>query len=188
MVLFVLSGPSGAGKSTLLKRLFAEFPDKFGFSVSHTTRTPRDGECDGTHYHFTTASNFAKLVASNSFLEYATFAGNSYGTTFKAVEDVEKAGKNCILDIEMEGVKQVKASGRSAKFIFVRPPSLKALEERLRGRGSDKEDAIQKRLNQAKKELDYAAGDVHDVTIVNDDIEKAYGQLKGYILKVIGDQ
>ncbi|RPA80698.1 guanylate kinase [Ascobolus immersus RN42] len=188
MVLLVLSGPSGAGKSTLLKKLFAEFPDKFGFSVSHTTRGPRGGEADGKDYHFTTAQNFADLVASNSFLEHATYAGNSYGTSLKAVEDVEKAGRHCILDIEMEGVKQVKASGRAAKFIFVRPPSLEILEERLRGRGSDKEEAIQKRLNQAKNELDYAAGGVHDITIINDDIEKAYGELKKYILEVIGEQ
>lgn len=188
MVLIVLSGPSGAGKSTLLKKLFAEFPEKFGFSISHTTRNPRGGEVDGKDYHFTTQENFSNLISTNSFLEHATYAGNSYGTSLKAVEDVENVGRHCILDIEMEGVKQVKTSGRAAKFIFVRPPSLEILEERLRGRGSDKEEAIQKRLKQAKNELEYAEGGVHDITIINEDVEVAYKQLKDYILEIIGEQ
>ena len=98
----VLSGPSGTGKSTLLRRLFANHPNTFGFSVSHTSRSPRAGEEDGVAYHFVTKPSFGKLVEENAFIENATFSGNSYGTSFKAVEDVQSEGKICVLDIEME--------------------------------------------------------------------------------------
>lgn len=98
----VISGPSGAGKSTILKRLFDEFPDNFGFSVSHTTRGPRAGEEDGRHYHFVTKDEFLNLIENKGFIEHAQFGGNHYGTSIKAVEDIAAKGRTCILDIEME--------------------------------------------------------------------------------------
>lgn len=98
----VISGPSGAGKSTILKRLFEEYPDRFGFSVSHTTRGPRGEEKDGVEYHFVTREQFDDLIAKKGFVEHATFGSNSYGTSIAAIEDIEKKGRTCILDIEME--------------------------------------------------------------------------------------
>ena len=113
----VISGPSGAGKSTILKRLFAEFPDKFGFSVSHTTRAPRAGEEDGREYHFTTKKKFLELVEQRGFIEHAQFGGNHYGTSIRAVEEIAERGRVCILDIEME----------VRVLIFLHPPILKNL-------------------------------------------------------------
>lgn len=98
----VISGPSGAGKSTILKRLFEDYPDRFGFSVSHTTRNPRGEEKDGVEYHFVTRDQFDDLVAKKGFVEHATFGSNSYGTSIAAIEDIEQKGRTCILDIEME--------------------------------------------------------------------------------------
>ncbi|KAI5809598.1 guanylate kinase [Peziza echinospora] len=183
--LVVVSGPSGAGKSTLLTRLFAEHPDTFGFSISHTTRPPRAGEADGIHYHFTTPDTFHRLVSENKFIEHATFSKNSYGTTKKAVADVNAQGRVCILDIEMEGVKQVKASGLPAKFIFIQPPSVEDLRKRLEGRGTETETSLQNRLDQATKELAYAAvpGN-HDKVIVNDDLERCYREFHDYIMSL----
>lgn len=105
----VISGPSGAGKSTILKRLFEEFPDKFGFSISHTTRSPRASEKHGREYHFVTKEEFLDLVDQNGFIEHAQFGGNHYGTSIKAVEDIAEQGRICILDIEME-VRKPRAS------------------------------------------------------------------------------
>ncbi|TGZ84310.1 guanylate kinase [Ascodesmis nigricans] len=182
----VISGPSGTGKSTLLKRLFADYPDNFGFSVSHTTRPPRAGERDGIEYHFVTPDHFTQLVADNKFIEHATFAGKSYGTSIQAVKDVVNQGRACILDIEMEGVKQVKKTDLNAKFLFVAPPSVEELEKRLRGRGTESEDAVQKRLEQAVKELEYSKVDgVHDRVVVNDDLEKAYKELNEWVMEVL---
>jgi guanylate kinase len=130
-------GPSGVGKSTLISRLRQEFPDDFGFSVSHTTRAPRAGEENGVHYWFTTRPEMEAEVAAGKFLESASVHGNMYGTSFEAVERVSAAGRVCILDIDVQGV----ASCRAAKFgvdkyIFIAPPTVADLESRLRGRGA----------------------------------------------------
>ncbi|KAL1967504.1 hypothetical protein VTN77DRAFT_3019 [Rasamsonia byssochlamydoides] len=179
----VVSGPSGTGKSTLLKRLFAEFPDTFGFSVSHTTRAPRPGEENGREYYFTTKEEFLDLVSKNGFIEHAQFGGNYYGTSVKAVKDIAEKGKICILDIEMEGVKQVKRTDLNARFLFLAPPSLEELERRLRGRGTESEDSLNKRLAQAKNELEYAKQPgAHDKIVVNDDLEKAYTEMRDWIV------
>ncbi|KAF8474942.1 P-loop containing nucleoside triphosphate hydrolase protein [Kalaharituber pfeilii] len=184
--LIVVSGPSGTGKSTLLKRLFAQHPDTFGFSVSHTTRAPRDGELDGVQYHFTTPENFRDLIAQKAFIEHAQFSSNYYGTSKQAVADVASKGRVCILDIEMEGVKQVRTSGLPAKFIFIKPPSIEVLKARLEGRGTESSSSLQKRLDQAIKELEYAElPGSHDKIIVNDDLEKCYTEFYNYILALI---
>ncbi|KIK60288.1 hypothetical protein GYMLUDRAFT_225771 [Collybiopsis luxurians FD-317 M1] len=175
----VLSGPSGVGKSTLLQRLFSEFPDKFGFSVSHTTRAPRPGEEDGKQYHFVARETFLQLVKDGAFIETAEFSGNFYGTSFETVKQVQERGQRCILDIEAQGVRQIKGTKLNAIYCFISPPSLSALRERLQGRGTETETSVQKRLATALKEIEYAkeAG-VHDLVIVNDDLERAYQLFK----------
>ncbi|KAI9336680.1 guanylate kinase [Pilaira anomala] len=177
--IFVISGPSGSGKSTLLKRLFNEYPSTFGFSISHTTRKPRPGELNGKDYHFVEKEDMVKEVAAGKFIESATFSGNMYGTSIKAVEDVVADGKVCMLDIDMQGVQSVKNTQLNPKYIFVQPPSLDVLEQRLRGRGTEKEEAILARLAASKRELEYGAipGN-YDHVIINDDLEKAYNSLK----------
>ncbi|KAH8730236.1 P-loop containing nucleoside triphosphate hydrolase protein [Phaeosphaeriaceae sp. PMI808] len=182
----VISGPSGAGKSTILKRLFDEYPDKFGFSISHTTRGPRGEEQDGCEYYFVKKEEFLELVDQKGFIEHAQFGDNHYGTSIKAVNDIADKGRICILDIEMEGVKQVAnhPSFPRPRFLFLSPPSMEILEQRLRSRATDKEDAILKRLKQAKNEMDFAnSGDApHDKIIINDDLDKAYKEVKEFIV------
>ncbi|KAG9307313.1 hypothetical protein G9A89_017141 [Geosiphon pyriformis] len=185
-VVVVVSGPSGSGKSTLLNRLFEEYPGKFGFSVSHTTRHPRPGEEDGKNYHFVTRKEFQELINQNGFLEHAEFTGNLYGTSLKAVLNVEEAGKICILDIELNGVKLVKEKSEEldARFLFVAPPSLQILEKRLRNRGTENEAQIQARLDRAKEELAYAQQEgTHDLVIINDNFDIAYQNFKNFILE-----
>ncbi|KAK6351722.1 hypothetical protein TWF718_004869 [Orbilia javanica] len=184
----VLSGPSGAGKSTLLKKLFANHPDTFGFSVSHTSRSPRDGEEHGKAYWFTDKDEFRKLVGEGKFIETAEFSGNLYGTSIQAVKDVQDRGRVCILDIEMEGVKQVKKTdlNETCTFIFVRPPSVEELRKRLEGRNTETPQSLENRLTQAEKELEFAeTPGVHDKIIVNDDLAKAYDELEEHILSKI---
>ncbi|KAI9064144.1 guanylate kinase [Trametes sanguinea] len=174
----VISGPSGVGKSTLLKRLFAEFPDKFGFSVSHTTRAPRAGEVDGKDYHFVSQDNFKDLISQGAFIEHAQFSGNFYGTSFMAVREIEKSGRRCILDIEAQGVRQIKATNLNPVYLFISPPSLSVLRERLQGRGTETEASVAKRLAAALKEIEYAKEGAHDLVIVNDDLDRAYEKFK----------
>ncbi|KAL8983061.1 MAG: hypothetical protein Q9205_002591 [Flavoplaca limonia] len=179
----VISGPSGTGKSTILKRLFAAHPNTFGFSVSHTTRAPRSGERDGIEYNFTTKESFLKLVDEGGFIEHAQFGGNHYGTSVKAVEDVAEKGRICVLDIEMEGVKQVKRTELNARFLFLSPPSVQVLEQRLRGRGTENEDSLRKRLDQAAKEMAFSKEEgVHDKIVINDELEKAYKEVDEWIM------
>lgn len=178
----VISGPSGTGKSTLLKKLLAEYPDKFGFSVSNTTRNPRAGETHGVDYHFTTVDDFKDMIDKNQFIEWAQFSGNYYGTSIKAVEDVAKINRICILDIDMQGVKQVKNTHLNARYLFLSPPLIELLKERLVGRGTETEDSIAKRVAAAAAEMEYAKTGAHDKIVVNDDLETAYKEFKEFIL------
>ncbi|KAI9697534.1 MAG: hypothetical protein M1820_007733 [Bogoriella megaspora] len=187
----ILSGPSGTGKSTLLQRLFASHPNTFRFSISHTTRAPRPGEQDGREYHFVSKEEFEGLVSRGDMLESARFGGNSYGTSRRAVEEDEGVegregrGRCCVLDIEMEGVKQLRNHPNfAARYVFIAPPSFDILEQRLRSRATDSEDKITWRLEQAKKEIEYAEQEgVHDKRIVNDDLEKAYKELEEWVMQ-----
>ncbi|SMQ55855.1 unnamed protein product [Zymoseptoria tritici ST99CH_3D7] len=180
----VVSGPSGSGKSTLITRLLSQYPDRFALSVSHTTRQPRGTEKHGVEYNFVTREDFQDLVKKNGFIEHAQFGSNLYGTSVQAVKDVAEKGRVCILDIEMEGVKQVKSTDLNARFIFLQPPSVEILEQRLRGRGTDKEEAIQERLKQAEKEIAYSkTPGVHERIVVNDDLEKAWGEFREFCLE-----
>ncbi|KAF8513444.1 guanylate kinase [Hysterangium stoloniferum] len=172
----VISGPSGTGKSTLISRLFSEHPDKFGFTVSHTTRTPRIGEVEGKHYYFVPREKFTSLLEEGAFIEHAQFSGNFYGTSAATVKDVAASGRRCLLDIDSQGVRQVKAcKDLDPVYLFVAPPSMAALRERLTGRGTETEASTQLRLQAARGEVEYArTPGVHDIVIVNDDVEKAY--------------
>jgi len=179
----VFSGPSGVGKSTLLKRLFKEYPDAFGFSVSHTTRPPREGEADGVDYHFVTRETMLEEIAKNSFIEYAEFASKMYGTSTRAVRDVISSNRICILDVDEQGVRNIKGSTLESKYIFVKPPSLEELERRLRGRGTETEETIKKRLDTVQSAMDFAnSGDIYDLILVNDDIDRAYEELKAQLI------
>uniref|UniRef100_A0A8D8UWV0 guanylate kinase n=1 Tax=Cacopsylla melanoneura TaxID=428564 RepID=A0A8D8UWV0_9HEMI len=186
----VVCGPSGSGKSTLLRRLFEEFPDRFGFSVSHTTRGPRPGETDGKHYHFVTRDDMERLIEGKQFIEHAEFAANLYGTSQKAVEAVISSGKTCVLDIDVQGVQHVKKAGgvmAGAVYVFVKPPSIGELESRLRGRGTETEDSLTRRLDIARRDLTYGdtPGNFH-LVLVNDSLDKSYTIFKHFVLANTG--
>ncbi|CCU78325.1 putative guanylate kinase [Blumeria hordei DH14] len=180
----IISGPSGVGKGTLYHLLLSRHPSTFATTVSHTTRAPRSGEREGIDYYYISRPEFEDLITRKTFVEHAEYGGNRYGTSKATIQDVINSHRVPVLDIEMEGVKQIKDSEIDARYVFISPPSLELLEQRLRGRGSEKEDSIQKRLAQAKYELEYAAIDgTYDTIIVNDVLEKAYEELEAFILQ-----
>lgn len=178
-VLIVLSGPSGAGKSTVVARAM-EGRDDLCFSTSATTRQPRPGEVDGREYFFVTQQCFDEMVAHDELLEHAVYVTNSYGTPRRFVEDKLEAGMNVLLDIEVQGARQVAEKCPDAVKIFVIPPSLEELERRLTGRGTDTSDAIQGRLKRAREE--YCEADFYDYIIINDDVDTAARELSAIIL------
>ena len=184
----VLVGPSGVGKGTLIQKLMDDFPGRFGFSVSHTTRAPRPGEEDGVHYNFVQKADMEREIAAGKFLEYAHVHQNIYGTSLASVEKVAATGRVCILDIDVQGAEIVKKSKLNAVFVFISPPSMAELEKRLRGRGTETEESIQTRLANANKEM--AKRNVRgffDKVIVNDNLESAYTELRRVIdSKIIG--
>ncbi|XP_030763032.1 guanylate kinase-like [Sitophilus oryzae] len=175
-------GPSGSGKSTLVKRLMDDFPDHFGFIISHTTRNPRQGEIHGQHYYFTDENTMKQAIENGEFVEHAVFGENIYGTSFKALEDIVKQGKLPILDIEMQGVKQVKQTRLNPWCVFIQPPSMSELRKRLIKRKTETEESLERRLNIAREEIMYGLGAGNfDKIIVNDDFEKAYRELKDFV-------
>jgi guanylate kinase len=168
--LIVLTGPSGVGKGTLMRSLLQRHPELY-YSVSVTTRSPRPGEIDGKNYYFISLSKFEQLIAQGEFLEWAEFAGNYYGTPREAVLKQISSGKLVVLEIELEGARQIRASFPSAISIFILPPSFDELEKRIRNRAQDSEEAIARRLRCAQEEI--KAADEFDIQIVNDDFETA---------------
>jgi guanylate kinase len=173
--LIVLTGPSGVGKGTLLRSLLKRHPDLY-LSVSATTRAPRPGEVDGKDYYFLSRPEFERMIANGEFLEWAEFAGNLYGTPKASVDNQIRQGHWVILEIELEGARQVRQYFPEALRIFILPPSLPELESRIRARGKDTEDAIVRRLQRAKEEIN--AADEFDIQIVNDDFDKALNHIE----------
>ena len=177
--LFIVSGPSGVGKSTVLRALFAQNTNLY-FSVSATTREPRPGEEDGVHYHFLTMDTFREWIAKDEFLEYAEFVGNAYGTPRKYVDEALDAGKDVILDIEVQGAEQVCAKRPETVTVFIAPPSWDELERRLTARGTDTAEKIQKRLQRAKEEVIKAHH--YDYFVINDTVENAVQELRAIMI------
>ena len=185
-VLFVFSGPSGVVKGTLKAKLFEEFADRIAYSVSATTRGPREGEVDGKDYFFISRQEFERRVKNNEFLEHAEFAGNCYGTPRAYVEKLLDSGMNVVLEIDVQGALQVMKSMPECVSVFILPPSFEELEHRLRGRGTETEEKVRERLETAKRELPYAPQ--YDYQIVNGgDIEAAYQSLREVFLKSTGE-
>lgn len=176
-MMLVLSGPSGVGKGTLGKRLIEE--EGFGFSVSCTTRGPRPGEKHGVDYLFITREEFLSRRAANGFLETATVHDEFYGTPREPAERAMAEGRDFLLDIDPQGGVQVMESVPEAVSVFLLPPSWAALEARLRGRGTEAEEKIQKRLHNARQEVKYLPR--YDYCIVNDDLDEAWRELRGIV-------
>ena len=173
--LTLITGPSGVGKGTLVQRLLHHHP-QIWLSISATTRAPRAGEVEGEHYFFLSREAFEAQVAEGGFLEWAEFAGNLYGTPRQPVEAQLAAGRPVLLEIELEGARQVRRSFAAGFQIFVEPPSFDELERRIRGRGTDSEEAIGRRLERARVEL--AAAPEFDAVLVNGDLDAALAELE----------
>lgn len=177
--LIVISGPSGAGKSTVAFKAM-EGRDDLCFSTSVTTRQPRPGEVDGREYFFIQEQEFIRMIDNNELLEHAQYVSNFYGTPRKYVEEMLESGKNVLLDIEVQGARQVREKMPEAVMIFFVPPSLEELERRLVGRGTDSPEVIRSRLERARQE--YKEADFYDYIIVNDDVDRAAAELSAIIL------
>jgi len=174
-----MSGPSGVGKGTIRKALF-EIPDNnFCYSVSMTTREPRDGEIDGQDYFFVSREEFERRIKENGFLEYAEFVGEYYGTPIDYIEKQMEEGKEVIVEIEVQGALQVHDKIPEAVFVFIVPPSKKALIERLKKRGSDTEEKITKRIEKAERE--YSLAYKYDYIVVNDEVRNAADRIYAII-------
>ena len=178
-VLFVLSGPSGVGKGTLKKMLLDEFKDQVLDSISATTRKPREGEEPGREYFFISRQDFLDRIANNDFLEYAEFSGNMYGTPKDPVDEMLKAGKAVFLEIEVQGAAKIRELYPDVISVFLMPPSMKTLEERLRGRGSEDEETINHRLVIAREEVRRASE--YDYIVINDTVENAVSGIETII-------
>jgi guanylate kinase len=177
--LLVVSGPSGVGKSTITNRLRAD--ERFWISVSVTTRVMRTGEVDGIDYIFVSEDKFNQMIEDNQFLEWADFAGSKYGTPKKAVEEALQDGKNVILEIELNGARQVRKNSNNAILIFIEPPSWEELTARLINRGTESEQSTQARLDRAKEELLAAAE--FDYVVINHQVEQSVAELVSLALR-----
>lgn len=185
-VIFI--GPSGVGKSTIVHALFDKYPGVFAFSVSHTTRKPRVGEVDGKDYHFIAIEEMEKRIAAGEFIEYAKVHGNYYGTSRQGVMDVIANGQICVLDIDVQGARQLRMD-KSKKFecttFFIDPPSAEELSRRLHGRGTDPEETIQLRLKNSLQEIEASKEPgLIDHRVVNDKLEECVAMVE----KILEDQ
>jgi guanylate kinase len=180
---FVITGPSGVGKGTLIAKLLERVPG-LELSVSATTRQPREGEVDGRDYHFLTPQEFDARIAAEDFLEFATYSGNRYGTLRSEVRKRLDAGRSVVLEIEVQGARQVRAAMRESVQVFIAPPDPAVLRQRLESRGADSAAAIDARLEVAAQEL--AAQDEFAHRVVNDDLERAAGDLEGIVRAELG--
>lgn len=174
-ILFVVSAPSGAGKTTLCKEIVDFFPG-LRQSVSFTTRPARAGEVPGVDYHFVDESRFQAMIAAGEFAEWARVHDNFYGTALKTLQDASGAGDDVLLDIDCQGARQLKESVGQAVFIFILPPDMDELERRLRGRDTDSEEVIRRRLENARDEIEQSSW--YDYRVINDTIEQALARLK----------
>lgn len=176
--IYVVSAPSGAGKTTLNRRLVAAHPD-VEISVSLTTRKRRSGEQDGVHYYFVSKQEFQKQIDSGEMLEWAEVHGNYYGTSKRELRKIAERGHNAILEIDVQGWLNARPGLTRVTSIFIMPPDIKTLRERLSQRGTDSEDAVERRLRNARQEIELASK--YDHFIINDDLNKAYSDLEGII-------
>jgi len=177
--LFIISAPSGAGKSSLIQALLKRHHD-MQVSVSHTTRAPRPGEQNGVHYHFISVDEFKALIATDEFFEWAEVFGNYYGTSKSTIRDSLSRGIDVFLDIDWQGARQIKQQEPSAKGIFILPPSLNELEQRLNNRGQDSGEVIAKRMAQAQSEMSHAGE--YEYLIINDNFDTALQEFERIVL------
>lgn len=181
--LIILVAPSGSGKTTIAKKLLADFSD-IRFSTSATTRSPRKNENNGEHYFFLSTEEFEQTIKDNGFLEWEYYSGQRYGTLRSEVDKLIENGYFPLLDIEVKGALNVKSIyGKQCVSIFIQPPSIQALEQRLLLRGSESKESLKKRLQEAREELAYA--DRFDHMVINDDLEAAYKQVKNIVQSFI---
>jgi guanylate kinase len=179
---FVITGPSGVGKGTLIRGLLQRLPE-LELSVSATTRAPRPGEHDGVDYHFLTAEQFERHVAAGDFVEHADYSGNRYGTLRPELERRLRAGTPVVLEIEVQGARQVRDAMPEAVTVFIKPPSTEALRARLVGRGTDSPEQVQARLRTAQRELE--AQDEFSHVLVNDRLERATQELEAIVSQAL---
>lgn len=177
-LLIVISGPSGAGKGTICKS-FMERNKDVVLSVSATTRSPRKGEVDGVNYHFMTKEQFKDKIKSNDFLEYAEVYDNFYGTPKSNVEELLESGKDVILEIDIQGALKVKENTEDGVFVFILPPSMEELKQRIIKRGSETEESLMKRFKSAYKEINFVSK--YNYAVVNDEVETAVEKLESII-------
>ncbi|KHD86188.1 guanylate kinase [Heyndrickxia ginsengihumi] len=179
-LLIVLSGPSGVGKGTVRKALFSQPDTKFEYSISMTTRKPREGEVDGVDYFFKERAEFERLIEQGKLLEYAEYVGNYYGTPVDYVRETLETGKDVFLEIEVQGAKQVREKFPDGLFIFLAPPSLSELESRITNRGTEDEQLIKNRMETARKEIELM--NLYDYVVENDKIENACEKIKAIVV------
>lgn len=178
-ITFVISAPSGTGKTTVCGKLLGQ-DKKLRFSVSHTTREPRESEVDGGDYHFVDQSEFKRLIDEDAFLEWAHYTGNLYGTSFQSIRASLDAGFDVLLEIEVQGANLIRESSFEAIFIFLLPPSMEVLEQRLRDRETDSESKIEQRLREGNSEI--AMARIFDYAVINDDLNNAVTEVQQIIL------